>query len=276
MRRKPEEIFSFKAISYIRYLPLALATVKNWPLLLLNYIGIEDEGAVYQLRNGLHIRTGDGHGAAILFAIFLERGYGAVPFENSVVIDIGAHVGMYSLYASQSKNTKVYAFEPSPENFSLLQENIQQNSLTDRVFAWPFAVGPMSGRMRLYLRQNASGLHSFLPVSKATFQITYRRTSSNETSLDVPCISLKDIFDQHNISRCEVLKIDCEGAEYDILYALPKAYFQRIQTILVEYHHYSKDEKYTGRALLSFLENQGFHIQKIMKLRHQGTAWLTR
>lgn len=276
MRRGLEEIFSFKAISHLRYLPLALATVKNWPLLLFNYTGIKDEGAVYYLRKGLRIKTGDGHGAAILFVIFVEKGYGAVPPENSVVIDIGAHVGVYSLYASQSKNTKIYAFEPSPENFSLLQENIQQNSVTSRVFAWPFAVGPTSGRMRLYLRQNASGLHSFLPISKATFQITYRRTSSNETPLVVPCISLKDIFDQHNISRCEVLKIDCEGAEYDILYALPKAYFQRIQTILVEYHHYSKDEKYTGKALLSFLKNQGFRLQKVVKLGHQGTAWLTR
>lgn len=276
MKRKPEEIFSFKAISYLRFLPAALATVKNWPLLLLNYIGIKDEGAVYQLRNGLRIRTGDGHGAAILFVILLGRGYGAIPPENSVVIDIGAHVGMYSLYASRSKNTKVYAFEPSPENFSLLQENIQENSLTNQVFARPFAVGPMSGRMRLYLRHKASGLHSFLPVSKATFQITYRKASTNEISLDVPCISLKDIFDQHNIFHCNVLKIDCEGAEYDILYALPKTYFSRIQTILVEYHHYSQAEKYTGKALLSFLENQGFHLQKIMKLAHQGTAWLTR
>lgn len=277
MRRRLEEIVSFRALERMRYLPAAVFAVKNWFQFLLNYIGVKDEGAVYYLRNGLSVKTGDGVGAAILFGIFLRKDYGPLPPPRSLVIDIGAHVGMYSLYASNSKDTKVFAYEPAPKNFSLLQENIEQNALKDRISVFHLAVSSTPGHVRLYLRPRESGLHSFLPLEKATFQTAYTKDEiAKEPFVDVPCISLKDIFDQQHIERCDMLKIDCEGAEYDILYALPKTYFQRIQNIRLEYHNYPRGEEYTGKALLSFLENHSFRIQKIMKLDHQGTAWLTR
>lgn len=275
MKRKLSEIISFNALSHLRYLPAAILTVRNWPLLLLNYTGIKDKGETYYLRNGLHIKTGDGTGASILFVIFLKKEYGSIPPSHSLVIDIGAHVGIYSLYASQPLGTKVYAFEPVPENFSLLQENIEQNSLRQRILAFPLAVASNSGHMRIYLRRNASGLHSLLPALNATFQLTYEKEKFDETFIDVPCVSLRDIFERNDIQHCDALKIDCEGAEYDILYALPKSYFERIQSIHIEYHNQSQQE-HTGKALLSFLEQQGFHIQKNIDLGHQGTALLTR
>ena len=59
--------------------------------------------------------------------------------ENTTVADIGANVGLYSLYAAK-KNLKVYAFEPESLNFSCLNLNIFDNNLNDKIFALPIAV----------------------------------------------------------------------------------------------------------------------------------------
>ena len=59
--------------------------------------------------------------------------------ENSTVVDIGANVGLYSLYAAK-KNHKVYAFEPESLNFSCLNLNIFDNNLNDKVLAFPIAI----------------------------------------------------------------------------------------------------------------------------------------
>src|SRR6266508_6011309 len=52
----------------------------------------------------------------------------------------------------------------------------------------------------------------------------------------VKAVSLKDIFDAHAVEQCDFLKLDCEGAEYDILFSLAVDYFRRIKRIAMEYH----------------------------------------
>lgn len=276
MKGTLQRILSLKVFSYVRYLPALLGTVENWHLLLLNYTGIINSASTYFLRNNLRIKVADGMGAAILFLIFILRDYGPVPPKNSVVIDIGAHVGIYSLYATQSPGTKVFAFEPVPENFFLLRENIQQNGLGERIFSFPVAVSSKTETARIYLRSNASGLHSTIPIESASFQTTYKERQKG-TFIEVSSISLRDIFDQYNVRQCDVLKMDCEGSEYDILYAFPDEYFNRIRSIRLEYHDYSQDRKYRGRALLSFLEHKGFTIKKVStQSSYQGTLWIEK
>ena len=80
---------------------------------------------------------------------------------------------------------------------------------------------------------------------------------------EVETVSLANIFNSNKISKCNFLKIDCEGAEYDILFKTPKKILQRIDKISMEYHNL--DKKRDNISLMNFLKNNGFVIKGTKK-----------
>lgn len=83
--------------------------------------------------------------------------------EGSVLLDVGANIGLYSLYAATARHCRVYAFEPESQNYALLNRNIQANGLDERITAFPCALSDRVGLDRLYLSEFALGAscHSF-------------------------------------------------------------------------------------------------------------------
>ena len=81
-------------------------------------------------------------------------------------------------------------------------------------------------------------------------------------------VALKDIFDEHDIERCHFLKLDCEGAEYELLYNLPGEYYSRIERIVMEYHGDNDKMKRRAQAdaLVSHLQSMGFGIDAYLDL----------
>lgn len=259
MRYKITPTFIFKVISYLRYLPNIIIKIKNWPIFILNYIGIKDSGAEYKFRDGTKIKTGDGVSTSTVAVIFIKEDYGKVP-DDSVIIDIGANIGVYSIFACLSKNTTVYAFEPVSNNYDLLIKNIESNNLQKRIIPFELAVGGKTEKRKIYVGD--SPFNSFHPINKFHNQV------------DVDCISLKDIFDNNKILKCDILKLDCEGAEFEILYNLPEDYYKRIKEIRAEYHSNLSDEKDNVNDLIKFIEKKGFKIIKIKEIdSSNGDIW---
>jgi len=274
MRRRFGELISTEAIRYGKYLWPVMRLVKDWPSLLLDYTGVTNKGRTYRLRSGLKISTGDGISSGTIVVVFVKKDYGEVPPPNSTVIDIGANIGVYSLYAAQDEGTKVYAFEPMPKNFMVLQQNIKQNGLEKRIFAFLTAVSGKKESRELFL--GSSPLHSFLPMKEAPFHAKFENPEPQD-SIKVLCISLQDVFDENHIEKCDLLKLDCEGAEYDILYNLPLEYYTRIRQIRMEYHNHLDNPKNTGDALIEFLKERGFGVVKSKKgSEYQGDVWFER
>ena len=176
--------------------------------------------------------------------------------EADVVIDIGANIGMFSLLAARyAANGKVFAFEPNFENYRLLESNIELNQSTN-VIAKRAAVSGENGQVKLYC-SSQGGFHSVLED---------RMTDSEQFEI-VDAVSLANIFEEHKIERCNFLKLDCEGAEYEILYNLPREYFERIDKIVMEYHG---DKNYDKRraqsdALVCHLQQMGFFIEDYLE-----------
>lgn len=83
--------------------------------------------------------------------------------EGAVLLDVGANIGLYSLYAATARRCRVYAFEPESQNYGLLNRNIQANGLDDRITAFPCALSDRVGLDRLYLSRFETGgsCHSF-------------------------------------------------------------------------------------------------------------------
>jgi FkbM family methyltransferase len=82
---------------------------------------------------------------------------------DDVVVDIGANVGMYTIWAAKARGVRVFAFEPEAENYALLNRNIHANGLDERVQAFCIALSDAPGFGRLYLSERFAGgsCHSF-------------------------------------------------------------------------------------------------------------------
>lgn len=146
-----------------------------------------------------------------------------IPDGMKVLIDIGAHIGGTATKCA-SKGAVVYAFEPEKSNYELLVENVKLNGLEDKVHCFNLGVGTNN---KLYLNdQNSGGFGSY---------------ASGKESQTVELISLKEVFEKNNIEKCDVLKLDCEGAEYDILFNELDFIKDRVEQISLELHYATKE-----------------------------------
>lgn len=141
--------------------------------------------------------------------------------EDGIALDIGAHVGLYScpLGAHLRKgNGKLYAFEPIATNFKRLLENIKLNNLQKNVLPYKLALGSRSGTLEMRLRSgsptnNAVGSNMFGEQDQKTV---------DEQKWPSECVertSLDDWVETEQLQRCDLIKIDIEGADLDVLRA---------------------------------------------------------
>ena len=86
------------------------------------------------------------------------------------------------------------------------------------------------------------------------------------------------LTDSEKVSQVsDILKIDCEGAEFEILYNLPQEYFKRIEKIRLEYHNHLSDKKNNSEYLMEFLKKNGFKVTKNKKCSdYNGDLWFEK
>lgn len=168
--------------------------------------------------------------------------------DTDTVIDIGANIGAFAVYAAkQASKGRVLAFEPASDNFELLARNAALNRL-DNLTPIRAAVAGRTGTIALY-RATGSGAHS-------TMAGRLTATTGTET---VEALSLEDVFGRYRFDRCDLLKLNCEGAEFEILYSAPDAILARIDRIAMEYHA-TENKRQKADALLDHLGKHGFEV----------------
>lgn len=166
---------------------------------------------------------------------------------GDVVIDIGAHIGAFSVWAArQATSGQVYAFEPNPENYGLLEENKQLNALTN-LQTFELAVSDKVGEAVLFNSDHMSLSHSFFEAG-------------NQNKTVVHTTSLAEILQTNDIDRVNYLKIDAEGAEYLILLNTPSKVLSRVDKIFIEYHDYLA-HGHNYNDLIKYLIDDGFKVE---------------
>lgn len=243
-----------------------LTTVRNWPVYLLNRFGRCEAWPEVRLTfwNGLTmIGRPKSVDRCICNEEWLDRCYephqAGIPFDwasAGTIIDIGGHIGGFTLYAAaHAPRALVIAYEPEPSNAQMLRRNVEVNGLQSRITVEQKAVGGQAGTLNLHRSFTASGSggHS-----------VYDYSGKGEP-VPVDMVTLEQVFAAHRIDRCDFLKIDCEGTEYEMLYGLPRALFDRIGFIALEYHHFSKDPRHTPQQLQKHLESVGFTVMEPSK-----------
>jgi FkbM family methyltransferase len=231
-----------------RRLPYRVAT---WKDRLLKRVGSKYR----QVRvDGLEfgVRRGTWADESIIRHVVTEAEYTPPGYQigpDDTVIDVGANIGAFSVLAARAAtNGWVISYEPEPDNAALLRRNLDRNQCRN-VTVVSAAVAGQRGVLTLHLNPDNSGGHSV-------------RRDHGGPSLSVPTVTLRDVFDEHRVSRCDFLKIDCEGAEYDILYSLPRQYFARVRRIVMEYHGDPATKREQADGLVHHLQYVGFRIDR--------------
>jgi FkbM family methyltransferase len=133
------------------------------------------------------------------------------PNEGDTVIDVGAHIGLYTLIAAKrvGSSGKVIAIEPDPDNFKILKKNILLNQLSN-VEALECAVYSTKEKLKLFLPELERGRTIFNTVMQD-------RAGISNNFLEVEANTLDNILNENNIQRVNWIKIDVEGAELEVL-----------------------------------------------------------
>lgn len=145
--------------------------------------------------------------------IFLEGIYNIeIPKQNCIVVDIGMNIGLSSIFfASKKYVDKVYGFELLPSTFEIAKENINKN---DWAFSKcvPISIGWGGKKQTLFINNSFEGsVQTSIRDGKIHDEKNGEKTQVEEAST-----ILNGLLVQHT-NQPFILKIDCEGAEYEIL-----------------------------------------------------------
>ena len=189
--------------------------------------------------------------ARIVREIFLEQpyvGHFRLP-ANPVVVDIGGYIGDFSLYAAKCLGARrVVVYEPTAENFEILLQNVANNGYADRITAVNKAVSDSDQVMLNVQIKDSEEVH----VSAYWYPEAKQRA--------IPSVTLAELLETHALDQVDLLKVDCEGGEYDIFPATPDDVFRRIRNIVFEYHRMPEYQQKLDRVLTR-LKTAGYDLR---------------
>jgi FkbM family methyltransferase len=222
------------------------------------YLRTSPEGLCVETRSGRRIfLTGDQDDLVTILIVIGRKDYGPIP-KGGVVIDVGAHLGAFTLYALEQGARKVYSYEPDPRLYRALVRNVGENGLTEHVEAHEAAViGSGAREVVFHPEGNASG--------------HVGHSGDDEIGIIVSAQTLAAVFADHQISHVDLLKLDCEGSEYGILFETPDSIWERIRAVRLEFHE--------GRVgeIERRMRNLGFRTtRRIAGAQQTGMLWFER
>ena len=228
---------------WAKYAVHAPRVYRNWPAMFV--LGWRRKPVTLRLRNGMRFmvrpRTSDRSTVNEMFV--LNPYLRAKEFQISSgdrVLDIGANIGTFTVAAAMAADTgRVFAVEPEAGNFAVLRQNVELNRRAN-VELLQAAVGAAEGEAVLARDGNLSSL-------------MWDGSGGAEA---VPVVTLAALI--ASMRTVDLLKMDCEGAEFDILYSTPPESLRNIRRITMEYHNLGG--KRTAAALQDFLTKNGFAV----------------
>ncbi len=259
-------LLNWKKLLSLIVSPRTYTEISNWPLFLADHLGLVHGEYTLIFRNHLKLILTANHKVKWpIQEVFLKDDYQLTMLRNdppTTIIDLGACIGMFSLYAKALfPKANIYAYEPLPEYFQGLKKNIKINHFRNSIFPFPLACYSPNAVKQLKKRKQLE----YSKLKGPTCVYTFRKT-----------ISLEEILEQNKISTCDLLKIDVEGAEFDILYTLPPKQYRRIRRIHLEYHNMDPETDLNGSSLKRFLEENHFNvIQRHLPVQQTGMIFAT-
>lgn len=170
--------------------------------------------------------------------IFLREDY-PVDGSCSTIIDAGANIGVFSLYATRhAPGARVLALEPFPPTFERLIANVSRSPGADRIECRPCGLGRSDGlRMMEDAPTMASQHRGFLA------------DPGGARGTPVESVTLDTLWRREGLGRVDLLKMDIQGSEYEVMAAASEDVLRRIDSVVMEYHAGGSKVELFGRLL---------------------------
>ena len=240
----------------------------NWPQYFLDKI-LNRKSITYKSRNG---------GFNVMVPVALRPVFKEIFFEDfykkdlilshletktPVVLDIGANAGYFAtLISTCGLEPKIYCFEPVPANIEILQKNA--DFLSEGLNKPVVSVNQMA--------ITKEGIDSITLNLKTTKDLTVSASAvtkeASDVTLEVKATSLPVLMQDEALSRIDILKMDCEGSEYDILYNASSENLASIGFVAMEVHELSTP-KHNLKALQDFFISNQFEILDILYVNNE-------
>jgi|SRR5918994_1770382 FkbM family methyltransferase len=179
------------------------------------------------------------------------------PKQGDVVVDIGAHMGRYTIIGAKRVGTKgkIVAIEANPSNFEMLNRNIKLNRLTN-IISLNNAVYSKETKIKLYLPGEELG-------DTIYNTIVSDRAKNEDKFVEVSANTLDYLLQSKGIEQEQVnwIKIDVEGAEFEVLKGATNILSNSKDIALLIEIHNLKDSTNLYRPIIEFLKLYNFKIE---------------
>jgi len=195
----------------------------------------------------IYYRTGTSD-MVLIYEILLKKGFEAEYYLSKdlnpkVIVDIGSNIGISAVFfANLFPDAKIYTFEPLSLNYDLLVKNTKEYK---NIECFNVGLGSEDGSFSIYISDEDSDNYGGASI--------VNNISENSKEYKCQVRSVKNIFKELNIQNIDFLKIDTEGAEYDIMTSMDNDILQNVQWITGELHG-NHDYK-----LLDYITDLGFN-----------------
>lgn len=187
---------------------------------------------------------------ACAWEILVEESYkpyiGKLPEELDTVIDLGAYIGDFAVWAAKEFNAKkVLAVDADPENFSFIPENIKLNNVEKIVKPIHKAIYSESNK-KVSIKAPSEDIHAVKAID------------SDESKGDIPTITFKKLLQNNKISFIDFLKVDIEGAEEFVFTDENKSIFKdKVRFVALEAH---PNQRLSPYFFIDYLKDLGYRV----------------
>ena len=253
------------------------------------------EPSLYELPNKLKVqhfnKVETDHFYHDIFDAKVYYSHGITLPDGAVIFDVGANIGLFSLFAHhQCKQPKIFAFEPAPPVFELLQMNLQSYGVNATLFNC--GVSNRSGKQQLTFYPHSTGMSSF-HADKEEEKDVLRAIVQNqlndgmagmeqvmphmedilterfrETPYECELVTLSSIIDKERVEHIDLVKIDVQKCELEVLEGIEARHWQGIRQLVIEVHDFD------GRVELvrSLLERHGYRVHVEQELLYRTSS----
>jgi FkbM family methyltransferase len=171
--------------------------------------------------------------------------------EGDIFYDVGSSVGLFSILSSKIlKKGKIVSFEPDPDVFSCLRENIQINKLNN-IITLPYVISDKKKAVKLYSKGSGNSSPSIKPVQ------------GFKQFIMVEGNTLDNVIEEERLSKPDVIKIDVEGSEMKVLSGAKRLFSsrQRPRDVFIEIHpRYLKEFGSSENEVLKYFEIMKYKV----------------
>ena len=176
--------------------------------------------------------------------------------SNQILWDIGANIGIYSLYAAIIKRANVFAFEPISNSSNVLLKNIELNCLQDKIKIFNFGLGNKNNLSKLFYVSNHAG----------SARHSYKKSKKFKYFENILILNPEYLINNKLLKMPNYVKIDTDGGEIEILKGLKKVLKSaKLKSICIE-NEYGRYEKQKKNKILNIMKQNRFKLKKIDNL----------